>query len=246
MAEHPPGSSSPQQFSVTPYGDSAVLLTPTSTDPAERRLAATRLRAAVAHHRPRGVVDLAAGLESLLVEFDPLQVSHDSLEDTLLLIAETSDHVAEAGDAREFVIPTVFGGDHSPDLPSVAGELGLTVEETITAFTGSVLTINLLASAMAPMMAGVQFPRQLARLAEPRTDVPSGSIMVAGTNAIIQPFPGPTGWRVIGRTPLTICDISRDPAVSFRPGDTVRFTAIPQERWDELAGKFLEPVGGLR
>ncbi|WP_138418272.1 5-oxoprolinase subunit B family protein [Sinomonas gamaensis] len=246
MAEHPPGSSSPQQFSVTPYGDSAVLLTPTSTDPAERRLAATRLRAAVAHHRPRGVVDLAAGLESLLVEFDPLQVSHDLLEDTLLLIAETSDHVAEAGDAREFVIPTVFGGDHSPDLPSVASELGLTVEETITTFTGSVLTINLLASAMAPMMAGVQFPRQLARLAEPRTDVPSGSIMVAGTNAIIQPFPGPTGWRVIGRTPLTICDISRDPAVSFRPGDTVRFTAIPQERWDELAGEFLEPVGGLR
>lgn len=246
MAEHPPGSSSPQQFSVTPYGDSALLLTPASADPAERRQAATRLRAAVALRRPRGVLDLAAGLESLLVEFDPLQVSADSLADTLLLIAETSEHVAEAGEAREFVIPTVFGGEHSPDLESVALELGISVEETLTAFTDSVLTINLLASAMAPMMAGVRFPRQLARLAEPRTDVPPGSVMVAGTNAIIQPFPGPTGWRVIGRTPLTICDISRDPAVSFRPGDTVRFTALPQERWDELAGDFLEPVGGLR
>jgi KipI family sensor histidine kinase inhibitor len=239
MAEH-----SPQQFSITPYGDSAVLLTPTSDDPGERRLAATRLRAAVAHHRPRGVVDLAAGLESLLVEFDPLQVSEASLADTLLLIAQTSEHVGEDEEAREFVIPMVFGGEHSPDLESVALELGLTVQETIAAFTGSVLTISLLASAMAPMMAGVQFPRQLARLAEPRTDVPSGSIMVAGTNAIIQPFPGPTGWRVIGRTPLTICDISRDPAVSFRPGDTVRFTDLAHERWDELAGAFLEPVGG--
>lgn len=258
MAEHPrraPGSEpfgsepsgpepfSAEQFHVTPYGDSAVLVTPRSGDAAERRRAARRARSALAVHRPRGVVDLVAGLESLLVEYNPLQVSQEALAQTLLLIAEASDHLTDGDGGRRFVIPTVFGGERSPDLESVALELGVSVEEAVTAFTGSVLTINLLAAAMAPMMDGVRFPRGVARLAEPRTDVPAGSVMVAGTNAIIQPFPGPTGWRVIGRTPLTICDITRNPAVSFRPGDTVTFAPLAPERWDELAGGFLEASG---
>ncbi|HKU12594.1 MAG TPA: carboxyltransferase domain-containing protein, partial [Sinomonas sp.] len=105
---------------MTPYGDSAVLLSPTASGTAERRQAAARIRTAVAQHRPRGVVDLVAGLESLLVEFDPLQVSQNGIADTLLLIAEGSDHQPEAAGGREFVIPVVFGGDHSPDLDSVA------------------------------------------------------------------------------------------------------------------------------
>ncbi len=105
----------------------------------------------------------------------------------------------------------VVSDEFAPDLPGVAEELGLSPEATLDAFTSSVLTINLLAAAMAPMMAGVQFPGQVSRCAEPRTDVAPGSVMVAGTSAIIQPFPGPSGWKVIGRTPLTICDIHEDP-----------------------------------
>jgi allophanate hydrolase subunit 1 len=123
----------------------------------------------------------------------------------------------------------------------VAEELGLNQEATLSALTSSVLTINLLAAAMAPMMAGVQFPGQVSRCAEPRTDVVPGSVMVAGTSAIIQPFPGPSGWKVIGRTPLTICDIHEDPATSYRPGDRVRFEVIPESRWAELEGRFLRP-----
>jgi allophanate hydrolase subunit 1 len=66
--------------------------------------------------------------------------------------------------------------------------------------------------------------------------------MVAGTSAIIQPFPGPSGWKVIGRTPLTICDIREDPATSYRPGDRVTFKVIPESGWAELEGKFLLPA----
>jgi allophanate hydrolase subunit 1 len=136
----------------------------------------------------------------------------------------------------------VINDEFAPDLTGVAEELGLSREATLEAFTSSVLTINLLAAAMAPMMAGVQFPGQVSRCAEPRTDVAAGSVMVAGTSAIIQPFPGPTGWKVIGRTPLTICDIHEDPATSYRPGDRVRFSVIPESGWAELEGQFLRPI----
>jgi len=136
----------------------------------------------------------------------------------------------------------VVNEEFAPDLPEVAEELGLSPEATLEVFTSSVLTINLLAAAMAPMMAGVKFPGQVRRCAEPRTDVAPGSVMVAGTSAIIQPFPGPSGWKVIGRTPLTVCDIHEDPATSYRPGDRVMFKLIPESGWEELEGQFLRPA----
>ena len=212
-------------------------------DPEVRRAGARRLRDILLEVRPYGVLNLVAGAESLLVEFDCLAVSHGPLAQTVrLAVAGLGlQETGAAPGAKEFVIPMAVSEEFSPDLPGVAGELGLSPEATLEAFTSSVLTINLLAAAMAPMMAGVKFPGQESRCAEPRTDVAPGSVMVAGTNAIVQPFPGPSGWKVIGRTPLIVCDIREDPATSYRPGDRVRFQVIPKSGWAELEGQFLRP-----
>lgn len=66
--------------------------------------------------------------------------------------------------------------------------------------------------------------------------------MIAGTNAIIQPFPGPTGWRVVGRTPYTIVDITRPDPVSFGTGDVVRFVPVSRDEAAALDAGFLLPV----
>ena len=235
----------PPGVEAQPFGDSALMLRIADDDAEVRRAGARRLRDILLEVRPYGVLNLVAGAESLLVGFDCLAVTHGQLAQTVrLAVAGLGLQGKEAvGGAKEFVSPMVVSKEFSPDLPDVAGELGLSEDATLAALTSSVLTINLLAAAMAPMMAGVQFPRQVSRCAEPRTDVAPGSVMVAGTSAIIQPFPGPSGWKVIGRTPLTICDIHEDPATSYRPRDRVRFEVIPESRWAELEGQFLRPAG---
>ena len=246
MTTQPPPATDlrrPPGVEAVPFGDSALMLSIADDDAEARRAGARRLRDIVLEVRPYGVLNVVAGAESLLVEFDCLSVSHGQLAQTVRL-AVASLGLQGAGPvpgARDFVIPMVVSDEFSPDLAGVADELGLSREATLDALTSSVLTINLLAAAMAPMMAGVGFPGQVSRCAEPRTDVAPGSVMVAGTSAIIQPFPGPSGWKVIGRTPLTICDIRENPATSYGPGDRVRFTVIPESRWAELAGRFLRP-----
>lgn len=247
MTTQPPPAATlrrPPGVEAEPFGDSALMLRIADDDPEVRRAGARRLRDILLEVRPYGVLNLVAGAESLLVEFDCLAVSHGQLAQTIRLAVAglgLQDTGAAAG-ARDFVIPMVVSEEYSPDLPGVAEELGLSQEATLTALTSSKLIINLLAAAMAPMMAGVQFPGPVSRCAEPRTDVAPGSVMVAGTSAIIQPFPGPSGWKVIGRTPLTICDIHEEPATSYRPGDRVTFTVIPESRWAELEGTFLRPA----
>lgn len=247
MITQPPSAAAlnrPPGLEAEPFGDSALMLRIADSDAEARRAAARRLRDILLNVRPYGVLNLVAGAESLLVEFDCLSVSHGQLAQTLrLAVAGLGlEDTGPAAGARDFIVPMVVSADFSPDLPGVAEELGLSQDATLAALTSSVLTINLLAAAMAPMMAGVEFPGQVSRCTEPRTDVAPGSVMVAGTSAIIQPFPGPSGWKVIGRTPLTICDIHEDPPTSYQPGDRVRFEVIAESRWAELKGQFLRPA----
>jgi allophanate hydrolase subunit 1 len=197
--------------------------------------------------QPHGLLDVVAGADSVLVEFDCLAVSHSQLAQTIRLAAASSGTTpggsaggAAAGrNAALFEIPVVVSEAFSPDLPGVADELGISREAVLGILENTELSINLLASAMAPMMGSLPFPGQVSRCREPRTNVDPGSVMVAGTSAIIQPFPGPSGWKVIGRTPLTVCDIRENPATSYTPGDRVRFRIVPETEWAALEGQFL-------
>lgn len=243
MSTHPaPGLqlSHPPDIKAVPFGDSALMVSLSSGTAEERQSGSRRLREILLDVRPHGLLDVVAGVDSILVEFDCLAVSHGQLAQTIRLAAAgglEGDGPAQGG--KHFVIPMVVNEAFSPDLADVAEELGISQAAVLGHLEASELNINLLASAMAPMMGRVEFPGQVSRCKEPRTNVDPGSVMVAGTNAIIQPFPGPTGWKVIGRTPLLICDIREDPPTSFKPGDTVRFKVVPESEWGRLEGQFL-------
>jgi KipI family sensor histidine kinase inhibitor len=240
ISGHPP-------LTLEAFGDSALMVSIEDPDTQVRRTAIGSVRTAVLKHLPYGVRDVIAGLESLLVEFDPLLVNQHHLQEMLPLLLEAHRDQGEdqpASPPREFIVPMDTRPEFAPDLHDIAQEQGMTAERVLEAFTSSTMTINLLAAAMAPMMEGVELPAPVSRCALPRTDVPAGAVMVAGHNALIQPFPGPSGWKIIGRTPLSICDIHRAEPTSYRPGDLVRFVLLPQEDWNRLDGGFLMPLGG--
>ncbi|MEV4644299.1 carboxyltransferase domain-containing protein [Saccharopolyspora sp. NPDC049357] len=235
----------PATITVEPFGDSAVMVRIPHPDQAVRRSEIVAFRDRFLARRPHGVLDAVSGLESLLIEFDPLETALEHVAYASRLLAELppATTAVEPVAVREFAVPVVFDEDNGPDLASVADEVGMAPVDVVDAIAVTTFTISLLGAAMAPMMDGLRLPQPVRRHAEPRTDVVPGSIMIAGSNAIIQPFPGPTGWRVVGRTPHTIVDISRPEPISFCPGDLVRFVPATREEAEGLDGSFLLPVG---
>ncbi|GAA4386917.1 hypothetical protein GCM10023147_10720 [Tsukamurella soli] len=233
-------------IAVESYGDSAVMVTVDHDRPATRRAGIVDFRARFLARRPPGVLDVISGLESLLVEYDPLVTGPGHIEYAARLIDDLPPEPRSSGAPApaRFRIPVVFDAETGPDLANVADELGLTTAEVIDTMVSSTFTIALLGAATAPMMDGLAVPKPVRRRAEPRTDVVPGSIMIAGTNAIIQPFPGPTGWRVVGRTPHVIVDITRSRPMSYSTGDVVRFVPITADEALALDGTFLLPEGG--
>lgn len=227
---------------VADCGDSAVTVRAVGNDPEQNWRLVHALADAIETARLDGVHGVMPTYDALLVEFDCDRTDHAT-------VRRTVEQATLAGGwrpaVRTFVVPVVYGGEHGPDLPIVADQLGLAESEVVRLHTAAELTVRCLGAPVgAPMMDGPAFPRPVPRLASPRTSVPPGSVAVAGRQAVICPLRSPGGWPLLGRTPLRILDLESEALTPYRPGDTFRFVSIPAERWDEYGGQTLEAAHG--
>lgn len=212
---------------ILPFGESALLVE-LDDDRQAQALAASLAAAPIP-----GMVEAVPGLSSLLVEFDPAVVTDPAAQ--LARHLESLRPVAVEG--RRRCIPVVYGGEHGPDLGSVAELCGLTESEVVELHGAADLRV--LFNGFAPGFAylghlpeGLDVPR----LATPRTRTPAGSVAIAERMTGIYPSELPGGWPVIGRTPVTLFDAQRQPPAYLAPGDVVSFEPIEAGAWDSRAG----------
>ena len=208
---------------VRPFGEAAFLVEVESPE------AAQGLRASLVADPVDGVMGLVPGRASLLVEFDALAVDAAALEAELA----SRPPLPEAA-GRERVIPVVYDG---PDLAEVAELVGLPVAAVIEAHAAG--EHRVLFGGFAPGFAyvgGLPDGWRIPRLATPRTRTPAGSVAVADGMTGIYPAELPGGWRIIGRTPVTLFDPRRDPPVYLAPGDRVRFEPMAAGDWERHVG----------
>lgn len=179
-----------------------------------------------------GVVGVVPGLASVLVETDPLGPDPGSIGATVGARLSGLTELVVAGRWRS--IPVLYGG---PDLPGVAQLCGLSSDEVVARHAATELRV--LFDGFAPGFAYLgDLPDELRvrRLDTPRTRTPAGSVGIAGAMSGIYPAELPGGWRIIGRTPITLFDPRRDPPAYLAPGDSVRFEPIEAAEWDARVG----------
>ena len=208
-----------------------------SISPETNRRVHGLLRALESHALP-GIVDLVPTYRSLLVLYNPLLSSFDGLRS---LVASLDDDDAGAGkEAPNIVeVPTVYGGEHGPDLDFVAEHNGLSPEEVVEIHSGADYPVYMLGFTPGfPYLGGLSEKLHTPRLATPRTVTPGGSVGIAEAQTGMYPVQSPGGWRIIGRTPLALFDPEREPPSLLNAGDVVRFVPAP----DDGSHQFPEAV----
>jgi len=145
----------------------------------------------------------------------------DGVSDPLTVADAVRSWPAPSGLAqrqRRVDVPVTFDGE---DLSFVAEHWGLTVNQAVARLTETVFTV-----AFCGFSPGFAYLRGLAgtvpRLDKPRTKVPAGSVALAGEFAGIYPTASPGGWRLVGRTSLSLFDVASDPPAVLSPGTSVR------------------------
>lgn len=181
---------------------------------------------------PTWLRDLVPAYASVGVFFDPTAVEAGAVGKWLHAHLEAiGKETAAASDARTVEIPVVYGGDEGPDLESAAAELGMSPAELVGRHTAGAYIVAMIGFAPGfPYLLGLDPALALPRLATPRTSVPAGSVGIGGAQTGIYPHESPGGWRLIGRTPLTLFDPAADRPTLLSPGDRVRFVAMERPR----------------
>jgi inhibitor of KinA len=184
-----------------------------------------------------GVRNLHPAYCSVLVKFDPLMLDHARLETILRGYLERLPRLS-LGRPREVEIPVCYGGKCGEDLESVAESLGISAERVIALHTSVTYRVYVLGFVPGFAYLG-ELPTELAvaRLSSPRRSVPAGSVGIAGHQTAVYPFATPGGWRLIGRTPISMFRPERAQMSAVALGDWVRFVAVSQERFAELAAR---------
>lgn len=185
--------------------------------------------------------DVVPALASLAIHFDRRKLGRRAMP--AILVAELIEHclAAELPDldalTRTVELPVCYHERFAPDLAEVAERCGLTSGEVVAKHAASshrVLMVGFVPGH--PYIGGSDSAISVPRRPTPRAQVPTGSIAIANAQTVVYPYPTPSGWSVIGRTPERIFDIEREPAAMMAPGDRVRFVPIGLSEFNDRMG----------
>jgi 5-oxoprolinase (ATP-hydrolysing) subunit B len=227
-------------LTISEYGDSALRVEASGGDAEERWRLVHALARTMDGSSAEGVLGVVATYDSALVEIEPVLTDHDRVRELVLRAVEGIDVRTPQAPGATFVVPVLYGGPSGGDLADVSAALGLAEEELIGRHLAGRYTVRCLSHAAAPMMDGPDGLAEVARLRSPRVRVAGGSVMLAGRQSMILSQTQPSGWRVIGSTPVRLVVAERADPVVHRPGDVLRFRRVGSAEWDDLVGTTLE------
>ena len=228
-----PRSAMRNTFTVLPLGDAAVTvefgreIAPHLND---RVLAFAQ---AVRMQHWEGVLDVVPAYASVSIHVDPLRLPVSILSQRLHAL---SCDVEAAPSGRTHRVPVLYGGEWGPDLDDVAVFAQRSLADTIRLHHANVYRVYMLGfSPGFPYMGLVPSSIAMPRLATPRSVVPAGSVGIAGCQTGIYPSATPGGWRIIGRTPLSLYQPTSSQPFLFTPGDTVEFYPIDADEFARMS-----------
>lgn len=182
-----------------------------------------------------GIIELVPTYCALLVQYDAMVYTYSDICRILdpILQESVTDSVIERVMIVE--IPTVYGGEFGPDLGFVASYNHISEDEVVSIHSGTDYLVYMLGFIPGFTYLGGMDPRiATPRLSSPRTLIPAGSVGIAGEQTGTYPSDSPGGWQIIGRTPVTMYDMSKKQAALLQAGDYVRYVPINENEFNRI------------
>lgn len=218
---------------LLPSGDSAITVefSRQIDDDANEQVLA--LDQAVATAAIEGVMEAVPTYRSLLVHYDPCRIGFDALGEKLLALADRP--APSAAKTRRWRIPVAYGGEHGIDLEDVAKALETTPDDIVARHLAGDYRVAMIGFTPGwSYLSGLEEFLHMPRRENPRLLTPAGTISIGGVQTGIQCLAAPSGWHLLGRTPVRTYQLHRNPIFLLEPGDRVTFSAVDHASFAEL------------
>lgn len=168
-------------------------------------------------------IEVLPCIRSLVIYFDPFVIDHDHLLEVILSLSFNQLEMSE----KQWQVPICFEGECGEDIAQVAQILKLPERDIIKLIVKNPLKLYMVG--FVPGLAylgGLNNSLNIPRRKSPRPPMPSNALMIAGGLACLTSASMPTGWYVIGRTPIPMFDVLRQPMLPFNIGDQLQFYEV--------------------
>ncbi|OLN23640.1 kinase inhibitor [Domibacillus antri] len=232
-----------EKIEMKPLGDSALVIqlgTEINTAVHKKVRALTILSE---KHSFTGFIECVPAFASVTVFYNPLIVkrTYDTENNSSpfqlvrFMMEEIMKQLVEEKEEKPRIveIPVCYGGEYGPDLPFVAEENNLSVEEVIEIHSSGEYLVYMIGFAPGfPYLGGLSEKIAAPRRSSPRVSIPVGSVGIAGNQTGVYPISTPGGWQLIGRTPAALFHPKHNPPSLLASGDVVKFVPITVEEYE--------------
>ncbi|WP_198651327.1 5-oxoprolinase subunit PxpB [Salinicola sp. CPA57] len=180
-----------------------------------------------------GITGIVPTYRSLAIEYDSVMVTQRELISRLeqLVGALRVSHRR----CRRWRIPVTYGGEFGIDFDDFARRHGLDREALIALHTTPDYRIFMIGFMPGfAYLGGLNACLHTPRRDSPRTQTPAGSVSVGGQQTAVSSVEAPSGWHLLGRTPVRTFAPERQTPVLMEAGDSIRFEPIDSERFTAL------------
>src|SRR5579871_2612915 len=212
---------------LLPSGDSAITVEFSRhiDDAANQRVLA--LDRALESAPVDGITETVPTYRSLLVHYDPVTIDFETLGAKLVALAQMPVPAQAALKVRHWRIPVAYGGENGIDLEDVAKHFNTTPDEIVAKHVGGQYRVAMIGFSPGwSYLSGLDKSLHMSRRQNPRVMTPAGTISIGGVQTGIQCLAAPSGWHLLGRTPVRTYQLHRDPIFLLEHGDHVTFVPI--------------------
>jgi inhibitor of KinA len=233
---------------IEPLGDSALIVRVVDDFARDPEASLDTVQAALRSLEAAaiaGVTELAPAYSTIGVFFDVAEIARAAAREEVLVwlsariesALKTRSAPSKQGIETPVIeIPVCYDREFASDLDDVARVAGLAEAEVIRRHARAAYRVACVGFiAGFPFLSGLPSELATPRRAVPRKEVPAGSVAIGGAQTGIYLRNSPGGWNVIGRTPLRLFDVQRDPPTTLQTGDRVRFREISRAEFDALS-----------
>ena len=242
-----------------PGGDRYMLIEFGNEMNLELNFMAQGLATAIAEQKTRGVIETAPCFASMLIHYEPDEISYADLSrelERLIAALGPSDDIEL--ESRIFYFPTVYLDPWTRECvqdyiakitpkqtdPEFVSELnGLSdVAQFVRVHSGTeywVASLGFWPGLPFMMALDPRCKLTAPKYNPPRTWTPKGTVGMGGASTAIYPEHLPGGYQIFGRIPVPIWDpekrfdVFADSICLFRPGDRVKFVPCTVEEFEE-------------
>tara|TARA_B110000014_G_scaffold263717_1_gene261477 strand:- start:5896 stop:6603 length:708 start_codon:yes stop_codon:yes gene_type:complete len=177
-------------------------------------------------------IEVVSGEDSLIVKYSLFNNSKGKSQETLEKQIKDFNYLEEKKEATVLRVPICYSEEFAYDLQDLKIQSSLSSQDIINLHSSLTYKVKMIGFTPGFAYLG-DLPKELMieRLAKPRVNLVPGSVGIAGNRTGIYTLGGPGGWRIIGRTPLSLFNQKKKNPFIILPGMEVKFEPIDKDEF---------------